>query len=150
MLVFGGVAFAVTDGFNFANIDANVTVEESMTVQVYGTGIAYLDDGWGDLDDGYLLVTMPNAKPGEFVNVPVRIYNSGYETISARLEAVPSDAEHILITSDWLGDGVTGGLEVPGRQYGEDTNVTEAIVTVEVTGDVPVGAYTIAFNFYRY
>jgi hypothetical protein len=166
MLVFGGVAFAVTDGFQFTSGTAQVTVKEAMSVEIDGTGIAYLDingDGQGDIipvnnNDGFAF-TMDKAYAGEFQIIPVTIKNASYEDLFGRIdiEVSSTDGEptDLTITNGWHGAGENEGYKVPGRRSVEDGLATEAALTktvgIMLNGDAPAGAtYTITFYFYRY
>ncbi len=141
MLVFGGVAFA-TGGFNFATVDADVTVIECVTLQMNGDGIAYIPDGWNDIPASGAVVTMANAKPGEYVDVPVKADNDSYEDLNVRMEYVTS-SEDVIITSDWI----AGAAVLGNRNGGADTTNT---IRVEIDGDAVPGDYTVTFYFYRY
>jgi len=99
MLVFGGVAFA-TDGFNFTTVGADVTVIECVTLQMNGDGIAYIPDGWNDIPASGAVVTMTNAKPNEYVDVPVKANNDSYEDLYVIMDYTTSSPD-VIVTSDW-------------------------------------------------
>ena len=167
MLVFGGVAFAVTDGFQFTSGTAQVTVKEAMSVEIDGTGIAYLDitgDGQGDIipvdnKDGFAF-TMDKAYAGEFQNIPVTFKNASYEDLFGRIDIEVSSTEggspeDLTINNGWHGVGENEGYKVPGRRSVVEERATEASLTktvgITLNGDAPTGVtYTITFKFYRY
>jgi len=147
MLTLGGVAFA-TDGFNFATVNANVTVIESMSIQIDGTGIDYIEwDGYQTIPNQGATFSMTEAKAGEYKEIPVRIFNSGYETINADIET--SIQDYVTIEVTWV--DTDNPNKVPGRRYGETTNYADAIVKVTVAGNTPPGySCVLGFDFYRY
>ena len=147
MLVFGGVAFA-TNGFNFASVSADVTVRESVTVEMDGTGIWYMEEEWPGIVEivGHeMIVTMPSAAPNEWVEIPVKAINDGYEDIDVKMVCEPENPD-IFVTSDWedAGDTVLGRCNDPSMAG------TTHNVRVELDGDAVPGDYTVTFYFYRY
>lgn len=137
------VAGSVFAAYGFWSATADVTVLEALEVQVNGDDNTWISgDTWATVPNGYNF-TIPDAHPGEFAPVQVKVLNDGHAPLTATLTysitGYPDGGfGKVTVVSAWTaGDVVSAGGE---RMH---------TVNVTVLNDAPPGEYTVALTFNR-